>query len=268
MDQSLDFLYHRIKNPNIRVEEAQSKVCQEILVSKIASDELLNSKVAFKGGLIIDAITNGKRGYTKDIDFDLIKYPLSDEALSDFFSRLNSCKAYPNIMIDIESIKELRHKNYQGRRVELCFSDKKSNYKLTVDIGIFIPLIKRNLKYEYNVSFGDKRNININPVERIIAEKISTFGIYLTDNTRVKDLYDAYYLITSVNHNKHIVFRMLKELLVNKNHFYKSFDLAVAAIVDTLRDKQYVEQINLDKRNWTDVSTPVQINTIIDYLLK
>ena len=268
MDQSLDFLYHRVKNSNIRVEEAQSKVCQEILVSKIANDDFLNSRVAFKGGLIIDAITKGKRGYTKDIDFDLIKYPLSDEALTDFFSRLNESNIYKNIIIEISAIKELRHKNYQGRRMELYFSDGVSKYKLTVDIGIFVPLIKRNLRFEYNVAFGGSHYITINPVERIIAEKISTFGIYLTDNTRVKDLYDAYYLITSIDHNKQVVIRMLKELLVTKTHFYKSFDIAINAIVDTLKDKEYIKQIEQDKRNWTDVVSPVQINTIINYLIK
>ena len=82
MKQSLHFLYTRIKKSNITKEQAESKVCQEILISKIAADTFLKKKVAFKGGIIIDAIANQKRGYTKDIDFDLIKYPLSKDSLS------------------------------------------------------------------------------------------------------------------------------------------------------------------------------------------
>ena len=268
MNSSLDFLYHRIKNNNLRVEEAQSKVCQEILVSKIASDDFLNSKVAFKGGLIIDAITDGKRGYTKDIDFDLIKYPLSNEGLNNFFSRLNDSAIYPNVRIEVLEINELRHKNYQGRRVILCFDDGKSKFNLNIDIGIFLPLIKRNRKFQYNIAFGGNEEINVNPVERIIAEKISTFGIYLTDNTRIKDLYDAYYLITHIDHDKEIVMKMLKMILVVKNHFYKTFDFALKAIIETLTDDDYVKLIKQDKRNWTDIDTSILIAEIIKYLSK
>ena len=35
MEQSLKFLYHRIKKTNITKEQAESKVCQEILISKM-----------------------------------------------------------------------------------------------------------------------------------------------------------------------------------------------------------------------------------------
>lgn len=36
----------------------------------------------------------------------------------------------------------------------------------------------------------------------MIAEKLSTFAIYGTDNTRDKDLFDAYWLITRIQHDK------------------------------------------------------------------
>ena len=266
MEYSLKFLYSRIKDGKLSEEEIQSKVCQEILVSKIASDSFLNQKVSFKGGLIIDAISQGKRGYTKDIDFDLIKYPLSNDGLSHFFSRLNSVTVYNNIEISVLETKELRHKNYQGKRVVLCFKDKESKYRLTVDIGIYSPLIKRNNKFEYNIAFGGTRKININPVERMIAEKISTFAIYLTDNTRIKDLYDAYYLISNINHDKEVTMEMLQIILVKRNHFYKTFDLAKKAVAQTLTNKDYVFLIEKEKRNWTGVDTSTLIKVIIDYL--
>ena len=77
--QKLKFLYTRIKSSDLTKEQAESKVCQEILISLIGNNKEISKRVAFKGGVVIDKLAKGKRGYTKDIDFDFIKYPLSDE---------------------------------------------------------------------------------------------------------------------------------------------------------------------------------------------
>lgn len=268
MEYSLKFLYQRIKNPKLTREEAESKVCQEILVAKIGNSSNFGSKVSFKGGLIIDSLVDGKRGYTKDIDFDFIKYPLSKEGLDSFFECLSTSKPYENISIKVEETTELRHKNYQGRRVFLSFNDKEINYHLTVDIGIFVPLIKQSVKYEYNVAFGGKSQLNISPIERIIAEKLSTFAIYLTDNTRIKDLFDAYYLLTNIIHKKDIVMKMLKKILVSKNHYYKNMAFALASIKNTLTDKRYFELIRNDKKNWTGVDPKIVVEKVIHYLFE
>ena len=94
---SLKFLYSRIRKPTLTKQQTQSRVCQEIFVAKVGNSETLSSKIVFKGGLIIDALSNGQRGYTKDIDFDLIKYPLSSNALFSFVEEINKSPIFDNI---------------------------------------------------------------------------------------------------------------------------------------------------------------------------
>lgn len=79
--QTLKFLYSGLKRKELSKEQIESKVCQEIFISKIGNNERFSKKIAFKGGLIIDSLSHGQRGYTKDIDFDFVKYPLLDEGL-------------------------------------------------------------------------------------------------------------------------------------------------------------------------------------------
>ena len=266
--QKLKFLYTRIKSPDLTKEQAESKVCQEILISLIGNNKEISKRVAFKGGVVIDKLAKGKRGYTKDIDFDFIKYPLSDEGINDFFIQLNESNLYPNIKLNPISINDLRHKNYLGKRVLIRFYDGESSFFLTVDIGVYIPLFKKNLSLEYELKFGNKTSILINPIERIIAEKISTFAIYGLDNTRTKDLFDAYYLIHSFDFDSECVTKMLTQILVLKGHYYKTFEQATQSIVSTLDNSTYKKELIKSDKNWIDEPTETIIENIKAFLLK
>lgn len=264
--ESLRYLYARIKKPSLTREEAERKVCQEVFLAKLGGDSKLLRRVSFKGGIILDQLSKGRRGYTKDIDFDLVKYPLSDEGLKSFFLRLSPLPPYENITINVASIDELRHKNYEGKRVALSFSDGKDVFSLTVDIGVHLPLFKGNRSLDYEIAFGGITRLSINPVERMIAEKLATFSIYGTDNTRDKDLFDAYWLITHIEHDRAMVAKMLEALLVRRTHFFKTLDLAIKEAIDALRDTEYAEALNKTRRNWTGDGVSKAIEFVVAYL--
>ena len=266
MEHSLKFLYSRIKKPEYTKEQAESKVCQEIFIMKLGASELMSKRVAFKGGLILDSLARGERGYTKDIDFDLIKYPLSKEGLQVFIDDLNNVGIYKNISIHIESEEELRHKNYKGKRLMLAFSDSISKFILMVDVGIYLPIIKKNIFHDYEIAFGGSTKILVNPIERMLAEKLSTFAIYGTDNTRSKDLFDAYYIINNFKFDNILVKKILKILLVTKTHYFKKLDLAILEIKETLNDKMFVNELNKSTRNWTKSSVQEVIKGILSFL--
>lgn len=266
MLESLKFLYHRIKKPDLTKEQAESKVCQEVFIMKVGSSKLMNQRIAFKGGLIIDSLAHGKRGYTKDIDFDMIKYPLSFVGLKAFINDLNKLGIFNNIKISIKASEDLNHKNYQGKRITLAFNDGKDEFHLLVDIGVYLPIVIKNNIYKYEVAFGQLSKILINPVERIIAEKLSTFAIYGTDNTRAKDLFDAYWLITHYQFNKETTFKILKFILVDRYHYFKNLSYGKKAIVLALQDKTFKKSLESTKRNWTGASLDVVIKTINKFL--
>lgn len=265
-NESLKELFHRIKRPTLSKEQAESKVCQEVFVAKIGSDPVLSKRICFKGGLILDRLAKGQRGYTKDIDFDLIQYPLSEEGLRSFFERVSGLPPYENVSISIERIEELRHKNYQGKRLFLSFYDGESKFALTVDVGVYLPILKRNHSYGYEVAFGGTSTLQVNPIERTIAEKLSVFAIYGTDNIRDKDLFDAYWLIKRFRHDQKLVGRMLFEILVKRGHYFKSLARAVEEIETTLSDESYRETLGKSRKNWVDVEISEIIQSIDDYL--
>lgn len=266
MEQSLKFLYTRIKKPEYTKEQAESKVCQEIFIVKLGSSSYANKKVAFKGGLIIDSLAHGERGYTKDIDFDLIKYPLSSEGLNNFIDDLNKSNEFKNIVIKIEKEEELRHKNYKGKRLTLSFIDGTNKFTLVTDVGVYLPLFKQNIVHNYEIAFGGTTQILVNPIERIVAEKLSTFAIYGTDNERIKDLFDVYFFITKFIFDKKTMLKILNKILVTSNHYYKKLSQGLVVIVLTLKDESYIKEIKKSNRNWCNKSVDEIIETIISYL--
>lgn len=266
MEQSLKYLYSRIKKPELTKQQAESRVCQEIFILKIGSSPTLSKRVAFKGGLIIDSLARGNRGYTKDIDFDFIKYPLSNDGLNSFIDDLNNIKIFSNIKISISKIEELRHKHYQGKRITLLFNDMINEFTLMVDVGIYLPLIKKNISYDYQVAFGNHTKIMVNSIERMVAEKLSTFAIYGTDNTRSKDLFDAYYLISRYDFDNLIVKKILNKILVSETHYFKKIEYGLNEIIACLQDKKFVVELKKSDRNWLNQSTENVISKIIDFV--
>ena len=265
---SLKFLFSRVKKPTITKQQAQSKVCQEIFVSKIGSDPILSSQIVFKGGLIIDALSKGQRGFTKDIDFDFVKYPLSNHAISSFVAKLNESEHYSNITISIESISELRHKNYRGKRVCLAFTDGVDAFALFIDIGVYLPFFIKNASFKYSVAFGETSKILVSPIERMIFEKLSTFAIYGTDNSRDKDYFDWFFLIKTFNYSDIVIYKMIKRELIIKKHYYRSMNDAVSAIKETITDDKYMSFLKNSEKNWLHIDIETINKEILCFLEK
>ena len=81
-------------------------------------------------------ISKDKRRATRDMDFDFIKYSLSDESIKQFIEKLNNVNDGINININ-GNIEKLHHQDYDGKRVYITLIDS-NNYRIDskLDIGV------------------------------------------------------------------------------------------------------------------------------------
>ena len=63
------------ENNGYKFEEAESKVSQDIILSKIANSRYKDN-ITIKGGVVMHNISNDIRRATRDLDIDFIKYSL------------------------------------------------------------------------------------------------------------------------------------------------------------------------------------------------
>jgi len=266
VNNNLEFLYKRVFRKGDNPERIKQKVCQDIFISKLSNTEFFHDKIIFKDGIVMYKLTRGKRGYTKDIDIDFIKYPISIEGTTQFVFELNESKKYSNIVIDIESSEELSHKGYNGRRVKLLFIDKdKTKYKLSVDIGVHLDKVSLPETRAYEIRFEKLQvDILIDSNNLSIVEKLSTFALYGVDNVRYRDLFDVYWRIKYLDFEIASIKTIFDNKLVLKGP-YKSRKLAINVIIKTLQDKKYIKELE-NEDNWTSETIKDICHFVTDFL--
>ena len=211
------------------------------------------------------SITNNTRRATLDIDLDFIRYPLTDEGITNFIESLNGIMG---IRIDvIGRPEELKHQDYEGKRVYINIKDVFNNALTSkIDIGVhkYVKLVQE--EYCFNLSFDtDGATLFINSKEQILAEKLKSILKFGFLSTRYKDIYDIYYLISNVNKEKTI--NAFKVLIFDDNKMKeKTVDDIINRLESTFSNKIYIDKLSSSDKNWLDVSNQEVLSGIINYL--
>ena len=94
-------------------DEAEARVCQDIVLKAIASSSL-SGNVTIKGGVVMRSMTNDIRRATIDLDIDFIRYSMTNESLMRFIDKIN---CLDGISIKTRGkIEDLNHQDYKGNR--------------------------------------------------------------------------------------------------------------------------------------------------------
>ena len=89
-------------------EEAESKVCQDIILLKISKSKF-SKNITIKGGVVMHSISKDMRRATRNLDLDFIKYSLEDKSIIKFIKTLNDVKDGIKVEV-IGKITPLHHK--------------------------------------------------------------------------------------------------------------------------------------------------------------
>lgn len=249
--------------------DAQAKVCQDVLLIKIANSKF-SKHTTIKGGVVIHNISKDKRRATRDLDFDFIKYSLSDDAIKDFIETLNS--ANDGIIIKIVgSLQELHHQDYDGKRVNIKISDNFNNTINTkLDIGVHKNFDLTQDEYCFDFDAIQKEaNLLINSKEQIFTEKLKSLLKLGFRSTRYKDLFDFYYLINIAKLDKSKLLNCLNILIFNDNGMKENNTKEIVSrLKSTFNNSTYRSNLNKPRVNWLDISVDEAIDNVLNYLEK
>ena len=165
-------------------------------------DRLFKSKykynIILKGGLLLSSIIGDDERTTKDMDATLKSLPLEKENVTEIIEDILSIDLDDGIKFEIESVKDIRLEDeYGGFKIGIYAEMATIKHHLFIELTTGDKITPREIEYNYNCIFEDKKiPILAYTVETVIAEKyhsIATRGIF---NTRMKDYYDIYVLVT------------------------------------------------------------------------
>ena len=151
-----------------------------------------------KGGLLLSAIFGDERRTTQDMDTMLKGIPLEAKTLEKIIKEIISIDGKDGITFEIVNIKDIRLiDKYGGLKVKLIGYKEHLRVPLSIDVTVGDPITPKELKFKYKCMFDDSYiNIMAFNKETIIAEKFETFITDNIMNTRAKDFYDLYILLT------------------------------------------------------------------------
>lgn len=256
-------------NDGYELADAVAKVSQDIILLKISKSSL-NRNVTIKGGVVMHNISKDKRRATRDMDFDFIKYSLSDESIKNFIEKLNNVNDGIDISIN-GTIEDLHHQDYDGKRIHITLIDE-NNYRIDskLDIGVHKDFEIEQEEYYFNLDIiNESAILFINSKEQIFAEKLKSLLRFAYTSTRYKDIFDLYYLIKYGDLNKHKLEEYINKIIFSDNTLRaNNFEDIYKMLNAIFNNRRFVSNLNNAKINWLDVSSDEVVSYILDYIEK
>lgn len=261
---------------NLEPQDIMQMYFFERLLYRISISKYKNNFI-LKGGLLLSAIFGDERRTTQDMDTMIKGIPLDKKALENIINEVINIDCEDDISFKIKNIKEIRLiDKYGGLKVGLLGFKEHLQVPLSIDITVGDPITPRELEFKYKCMFDDSYiSIMAFNKETIIAEKFETFITDNIMNTRAKDFYDLYILLTKFYDelNKDILLEAIKntfkrrETNFNVEKIVKIFSL----IKDSEKLKQNFKNYQskksyLEKIEYEDIMN--SINLIIELLEK
>lgn len=175
------------------------------------------------------------------MDATLKSISLEKENIHNIFEEILNIRLDDDVLFEILDIKDIREEDeYGGFKVNVMATMDNLKIHLAVEITTGDKITPREIDYNYNSIFENKKiPILAYTTETVIAEKYHTIVTRGLLNTRMKDFYDIYILISK---NKNIInIENLKNAIINTFKHRKTE-------IDILEIQETITEISKDKK--------------------
>ena len=207
--------------------------CQEEFLRRLSGSEYADYLV-LKGGMFIYTLSNFSSRSTADIDFLLQKQPGGIEDIQRMVNEIISVDTgnnYIQLIPQGYKIISLQRK-YKGVSFQLLGLVKNTKTPFNVDIGIGDVIVPDPEKLLIPVQLEDFKPawILTYSLESTIAEKFEALIQRQQLTSRMKDIYDIYYLSNQFDFDGNLLQQAILQTITNRKTFYEpdSLDKVIA----------------------------------------
>ena len=235
--------------------------CQEEFLRRLASSRYAENLV-LKGGLFIYTLTNFESRATVDIDFLLRLFPGTIEDIKRMVDEIIAVDSGNDFITfssrGFETISPQR--KYTGVSFQLVGQIKNTRTPFDVDFGVGDVIVPSSQKRTIPVQLDgfDVPEILTYSLESTIAEKFDALLQRLELTSRMKDIYDIYYLSSMFDFDGRALQQAVFETLQNRGTSYEkdSFDRVIALSGNKeiqTRWRQYLRRMKMPELQLDDV---------------
>jgi predicted nucleotidyltransferase component of viral defense system len=168
-----------------------------------------NKNFILKGGLLLFSMSGFKGRPTRDIDFLALEISNDMENIKRVFKKICSIEFEDGIKFDSNNISVeliMKRADYRGIRLRIIGYLGKAKEMLWVDVGFNDVALPGIIKANYPVLLEmDYPRVNIYSLEFVVAEKFEAIISLGELNSRMKDFYDIYILLSAKKLNKDLL---------------------------------------------------------------
>lgn len=239
--------------------------CQEEFLRRLAASKYAQNLV-LKGGLFIYTLTNFESRATVDVDFLLRQLPGTVEDVKRIVDEIIAVDSGNDFITftsrGFETISPQR--KYKGVSFQLVGHIKNTRTPFDVDFGIGDVIVPTSQKRTIPVQLEDfsKPEIMTYSLESTVAEKLDALIQRMELTSRMKDIYDIYYISKMFDFDGLALQQAIFETLQNRGTDYDkdSFDRVIALAEDSsiqVRWRQYLRRMKMPEMNLSEVMTVI-----------
>ncbi len=247
----LSRLHNKSKETGKPLQSHLMLFCQEEFLRRLAASPY-SGNLVLKGGLLIYSLTNFDSRATVDIDFLIKRMPSGLEdiiAIVDAIIATDTGNDFVTFTArGFETISPQR--KYSGFSFQLIGRIKNTRTPFSVDLGIGDIVVPSPQKRQIPVQLDgfNAPTVLTYSLESTIAEKLDALLQRMELTSRMKDIYDIYYLSQHFEFEGRLLQRAISETLGNRGTYFQgdSLNRIVALAQDKdiqLRWRQFLRRI-------------------------
>lgn len=168
------------------------RLLERISVSKYRDEFIL------KGGMLVAAMVGIDTRSTMDMDATIKGQAVNKDNIENILNEIVALDIGDNVKMSLKAIEEIRDEaEYPGLRASIQTEFDGITNMLKLDMTTGDMIVPKEITYEFKLMFEDRiLKVKAYNIETVLAEKIETIITRSTANTRMRDYYDVYIIMT------------------------------------------------------------------------
>ena len=176
-------------------------------------------KFILKGGMLVAALVGLDNRATMDLDTTLKNLPLTPESIEKALNEIFGIDLNDDVGFVLKGITPIREEDiYGGYRVALDAIYETIITPMTIDVSTGDVITPNAVKFDFMGIFDDELKFELwaYNIETVLAEKVETILRRNVFNTRPRDFYDTYILITTQEFDKKLFAEALEKTIEHR----------------------------------------------------
>ena len=246
---------------NITTNEVLQNYMFERVLERLSVSKYRNNFI-LKGGLLLSSIMGIDTRTTMDMDTCIKGLDLTEDQIYDVVQEILSIDLRDNVNFKIKNSDPIREEDaYGGIKYNILAMFENIRVNLSIDIATGDVITPREIEYEYKMMFEDRSlKIMTYNIETIIAEKFETLIRRNVLNSRMKDYYDLYYLITY----KELSIENLKSAIIKTFEKRKTDINTIDKVINQISESDFIEELWLNYTKKYQYAKNIEFKKIIE----